>query len=123
LSAGNPWCAAFVSYDLSAAGVLIPKVRSGLAMNFVTPHSIPARDVLRGLVTIPPGTLEIWEHGSTLHGHIGIVILWEKASGEAVEGNTHPNGHSQQQGVWIRYRGIIPSDYFRIRWFTLVRYR
>ncbi|HKI46046.1 MAG TPA: hypothetical protein VKA08_12005 [Balneolales bacterium] len=91
--------------------------------DFVTRHSIPAKDVLRGIVEIPPGTLEIWEHGSTIHGHIGSVISWERARGEAVEGNTHPEGHKEPQGVWIRYRDIIPSDYFRIRWFTLVTYR
>ena len=71
----------------------------------------------------PSGTLEIWEHGSTIHGHIGIVIYWDKASGEAVEGNTHPDDHKGPHGVWIRYRDIIPSDYFRIRWFTFVRYK
>lgn len=123
LPKGNPWCAAFGSYDLTAAHVRRPRIRSGLATNFITKKSIPAKEVLRGLIKIKPGTIGIMRHGSSIHGHFYFVIRWNKASGITVEGNTRPTGMPDgPQGVWIKHRNIIPGNYFRTVDFTPVNY-
>lgn len=125
LQPGNPYCAAFVSYSLDAAGnVLSPTVRSGLATNFITARSIPSRLVLRGTVSIPTGAILIFRKGQTIHGHTGFVIVWAKSEGITVEANTSPDRSGNQSdggGVWIRHRAIQPANYFRITDFTPVR--
>lgn len=127
LAPGNPYCAAFVSYSLDAAGnVVIPRVRSGLAHNFIIQQSIPARKVLRGTVRIPIGTILVWQKGNTMFGHTGLVIVWAQSEGITVEANTSPGKQGNQRegdGVWIRHRSIQPASYFRIVDFTPVLYK
>lgn len=121
---GDAWCAAFVSYCLTQTKVKVPTIRSGLARDFKLKNSIAAKDVLRGKVTIPPGTLIIWQNGTTITGHVGIVISWQKASGTTVEGNTSSGRKGSQadgDGVYVRQRTIQPGNYFRITSFTLVK--
>ena len=127
LGPGNAYCAAFVSYCLEAAGAVEPAVRSGLAYRFISrQRSIEAREVLRGVVEIVPGTILVWRKGKTTRGHTGFVVAWSGgASGETVEANTGPGLYGNQRdgdGVWRRRRVIEPGNYFRITHFTLVRY-
>jgi len=124
LPVGNPWCAAYGSYDLTAAHTLRPRIRSALATNFITKYSIPAKEVLRGIIKIKPGTIGIMRHGSSIHGHFYFVVRWHKATGITVEGNTRPPGMPNgPQGVWIKHRNIVPGNYFRTVDFTPVSYR
>ncbi len=125
LRPGNPYCAAFVSYCLEAAGAVEPVVRSGLAYRFISrQRSIEARLVVRGVVEVVPGTVVVWRKGNTTQGHTGFVVAWSGASGETVEANTGPGPYGNQrdgEGVWRR-RMIQPGSYFRITHFTLVGY-
>lgn len=125
LNPGNPYCAAFVSTMIGRAGAVEPKVRSGLASNFITKKSIPASKVLIGMETVPPGTIIVWRKGNTIFGHTGFVIHWNKASGETIEANTSAGIRGNQrdgEGIYIRRRTIVPGDAFRITHFTLVTY-
>lgn len=123
LPVGNPYCASFVSYDLDAAHVVIPTIRTPLATRFITSRSIDARQVLRGSVPIPPGTIVIWRHGNSMFGHAGLVISWHDGSGTTVEANTTEGPYAgARQGIWIRRRTIQPGNHFRIVDFTYVRY-
>jgi len=123
LPVGNPYCASFVSYDLDAAHAAIPTVRTPLATRFITARSIDARQVLRGSVPIPPGTIVIWRHGNSMFGHTGLVISWHDRSGMTVEANTTEGPYkAARQGIWIRRRTIQPGNHFRIVAFTYVHY-
>lgn len=126
LNAGNPYCAAFISFCLDSARVDRPKVRSGLASHFITGNSTPAREVLRGTVEIFPGTILIWRKGNTIYGHAGFVISQEgPARFTTIEANTGAGAYGNQRdgdGVWRREREIQPGSYFRITDFTRVQY-
>ncbi len=122
---GDSWCAAFVSYCLTAAQIKEPKIRSGLARDFKrSKYLVLSNDVLRGIKWVPRGSLIGWEKGNTIFGHIGFVLNWEKQSGKTIEGNTSSGEQGSQSngdGVYIRSRMIQPANYFRIRWFVFVR--
>ena len=129
LGPGNPWCAAYVSYVLNAAGVRAPLdgrqrvIRSGLASRFITARSIRASEALRGVKPVPPGAVVVWRRGNGPYGHAGFAVTWDGASGETVEGNTSSGRAGSQRdgdGVWRRERRITPGRYFRIVSFTRV---
>ncbi len=122
---GDSWCASFVSYCLTKAGVKVPAIRSGLARDFKrSPGLIKAELVLRG-IPVARGSIVGWEKGNTVFGHIGFTnCAWNKAKGETIEGNTSSGASGSQdngEGVYIRKRTIQPANYFRIRWFVPVR--
>ena len=123
LQKGFSWCAAFVSYCLDKAKNKF-QIRSALARKFITSKSIPAIKVLQRRVSIPKGSLVIWEKGKTINGHIGFVNKdWCGKSGETIEGNTSPSSKGSQEngdGVYIKNREIQPYSYFRITHFTLI---
>ena len=127
LGPGNPWCAAYVSYVLDAAGVRAPLdgrrgvIRSGLAARFITARSVRASEALRGVKRVPTGAVVIWRRGNGPYGHAGFAVSWDGASGETVEGNTSSGRVGSQRdgdGVWRRQRRITPGSYFRIVSFT-----
>lgn len=132
LGEGFPYCAAWASYRLSHFGVagevrsaLRPAVRSARARDFLTPLSIPARDVLRGKVQVRPGTIVVWRKGTSPLGHVGFALWWQGRCGWTIEANTRSGGRGDQregEGVFIRWRCIEPFAHFRIRAFTLVEY-
>lgn len=127
LAKGNPYCAAFVSFILEeTTGIEQPTVRSGLASKFITHQSIDAREVLRGTVSVPDGTLVIWRKGNTIFGHVGIVAeQTDRNLFSTIEANTSSGVYGSQRdgdGVWQRERSIQPANYFRITHFTNVHY-
>jgi hypothetical protein len=126
---GDSWCAAFVSYCLQAGNASFPSIRSGFARSFKLPGSIKANDVLIGKYKILPGTIIVWEKGSTVFGHVGFVESWDKQSGITIEGNTSRDwafhlftnaNKNNADGVYRKNRSIQPANYFRITCFTQV---
>lgn len=127
LQAGNPYCAAFISYVLDETpGIHKPTVRSGLASHFITDGSIDARHVLRGTVDVGPGSIVIWQRGNTIYGHAGFIEDQESTNKFAtIEANTSSGVYGNQadgDGVWRRSRTIQPGNHFRITRFTPVVY-
>lgn len=121
----SPYCAYFVTLCIDSAGVKLPSVRSGLARSFKLKSSIKAKDVLIGKVTVPPGSIIVWERGNTINGHTGLVRKWYVDWGLTVEGNTSggdAGSQSDGDGFWSKSRNIEPANYFRITAFTLVTY-
>lgn len=122
----SPYCAAAVSAWIGWAGVDYPKIKTGLASNFITKKSIPASKVLVGLVKVPPGTIVIWRRGDTIFGHVGLVRSeWSGKDGETIEANTSSGirgSQSDGDGIYNRKRSIAPDNPFRITHFTLVSY-
>jgi hypothetical protein len=133
---GNPWCSAFVSWCLDSANITTLKIRSALARNFIIKSnksmlnikakSISAKKVIINNMDVPSGSIIVWRKGQTIFGHVGIVNTWNKNKGITIEGNTSPDNYSNTyknqyngQGVYIKKRYIIPTNYFRITDFTL----
>jgi hypothetical protein len=127
ISQPAPWCAAFVSYCLDAAGASLPVVRSASSRAFINRRSISATLFLRGAYRPPAGTIVVWKNGETPFGHVGFVVrntLDQRLV--TVEGNTSPGGQASSQregdGVYIRQRSVLPGNFFRITHFTEVHY-
>lgn len=127
LQAGNPYCAAFISYVLDETpDIDKPTIRSGLASHFITDQSIDSKHVLRGVQKIDPGSIVIWQRGNTIYGHAGFVEEQESTNKFAtIEANTSSGVYGNQadgDGVWRRSRSIQPGNHFRITRFTPVVY-
>ncbi|TYP92095.1 CHAP domain-containing protein [Fodinibius salinus] len=127
LGQGYPYCAAFNSYCLDAAGAVEPTVRSASSRDFITEQSIDAKKVLRGQKNVPRGWIHVMPKGETPYGHTGIVIKqFNNAKVLAIDANTGTGleGESERegQGVWVRIRQIYSSCYFCIKYFTPVKY-
>lgn len=123
LGKGYSWCAAFISYCLKAVKSPFP-IRSAVARKFITKSSIKAQDVLYGKYVPQRGDLIIWQRGETPYGHIAANIETKsKNLFYDIEGNTSSGKKGSQHdgnGVFLRYRSIELSNYFRITHFTPV---
>lgn len=130
LPKGTAWCAAFVSYCLYQSKAIAPKkyARTGLARDFATKVDgtkvVSSEEVLRGTITIPKGSILVYEKQNTIFGHTGFVLEdWKGKTGKTIEGNTSSGvsgSQSDGNGVYIRTRSINPANYFRLRYFTYV---
>jgi len=131
LPPGNPWCAAAQATWLHQAGVKEPLVKTGLARNFVykTPNRlhVSAGRVLAGVVTMPKGSLAIYQRGETIFGHVGTITEdWTGQSGVYISGNTSPPYSEGSEfsggGVWEKSAAIHPASHLRITEFIYVNY-
>ncbi len=131
LPPGNPWCAAAQATWLYQAGAKEPLIKTGLARNFVykTPDRlrVSAGRVLAGVVTMPKGSLAIYQRGETIFGHIGAITEdWTGQRGVYISGNTSPpdSGGSEFSGggVWEKPAAIHPAAHLRITDFVYVIY-
>jgi hypothetical protein len=109
---GQAWCSWFVSFILNKIKAIFPKIRTGLARNFIMNKSIEAHQAqyYRNKLN---GWLAIWQHGNTIHGHIGIVSDWQRESGRIIQGNV-------TGGIKERKEKINYASAFRITHFTPV---
>ena len=122
---GNPYCAFFVTHCIDSAKVKYPKVRTGLASNFILKRSIKAQDVLLGKYQPSYGDIVVWRRGNTIYGHVGFIRYWNGDVGHTIEANTSKGVRGSQSdgnGIWRRTRKIEPLNYFRITHFTPVEY-
>lgn len=122
---GDPWCAAFVTYCLTVCAVNEPAIRTGLARNFMTKKSIPARQVLEGRAKVPNATIIIWAHGNGISGHAGLnERQTAKNAFWTIQGNTGAGSGSKKwegDGVYEKNASIQPGSNFRIIGFTVVK--
>jgi len=116
---GSPYCAASVCYAIRN-GVF----RTGLATALRNNSSYSAFDVVRGKRAVQKGDIVVWQKGSTVFGHAGLVASnWDGVRGETYEGNTSGNERGSQSngdGFYKKQRTIQPTVYFRIKFFTPV---
>ncbi len=131
LPPGNPWCAAAQSAWLHQANIKEPLLKTGLARNYIyeTPKRlhVSAGRVLAGVVTMPMGSIVVYQRGETIFGHIGTITEdWSGPNGVYISGNTSPpdSGGSEFSGggVWEKPARIIPSAHLRITDFVYVVY-
>jgi len=131
LPPGNPWCAAAQATWLYQAGAKEPLIKTGLARNFVykTPNRlrVSAGRVLAGVITMPKGSLVVYQRGETIFGHIGATTEdWTGQRGMYISGNTSPpdSGGSEFSGggVWEKPAAIHPAAHLRITDFVYVNY-
>jgi len=126
---GGPWCSFSNSavLKMNEEKIVEPTYRGGLARSFITKKSISADKVIKGLITIPKGSIITWQKGKTLFGHSGENREdWKGPFGKTIEGNTSSGESGSQdngEGLYPRKRSISPRDYFRITYFTLVVYK
>jgi uncharacterized protein (TIGR02594 family) len=106
MAEGEPWCAAFVQYCVSAVsiryGVEIALHPSELcySMWLNTPKQFRLEEPL-------PGSIVIWNYPGTTKGHTGIVLsrLDKPNFIKTIEGNTRDPRAGADQGV----RGVFPK--------------
>ena len=106
-----PWCAGFVRWSLDRGGADVVEasgasVRSAVATAWLRGRgTIPARDVERGLVRPPRGSVVVWRNGRGWTGHAAVLDWWDVRCGETVEGNTSSGqSGSQRDGDGVRAR-------------------
>ena len=121
------WCSGFVSKMMDLADVSYPEKRTALAMGYRDKSSIKARDVAYGGVHLEKNKwyLVIWQKGTTSFGHIGFLYVDKNKTFYVIEGNgASGNSGDQSNGgmVVLRQRTIQPYAYFRIVWFTEIKY-
>jgi hypothetical protein len=103
LTKGNPWCAAFVCWTFSQAGV--ENVRSGYC-----PNLFPAKRIVWTRShpnKAPPLTGDVFgiyfpEKGRI--AHVGFVDTWGEKVVITVEGNTNDAGSREGDGVYRKRR-------------------
>jgi len=109
---GEPWCAAFVQYCVSA-----------VAQRYNSPISLYPSELCSAIwdntgkgfrLDEPvPGSIIIWNYPGTIHGHTGIVLR-KTDSGfiKTIEGNTR--GEDGVKGVHIKIRSIKGTDSMKV---------
>lgn len=130
-SKGSSWCASFGYTCLVEAGMKPVSRPRARARAYINKHSIEAKWVARGLVTIERGAACIFANGMygdneiNKPGHFGFVEKqWKGDKGDTIEANTSSGkGGSQANGdgVYRRHRDIGRGK-FRLTHFTDARY-
>jgi hypothetical protein len=117
----DSWCAWFQRMCMDIANAIIPAVRSGLAIKYITNKSVSAKDVAKGYVKIGPGYLGIMKVINSYHGHIFVTEGWDKNSGVTIEGNT--NAHGGREGIEVsrKFRKIVSTSSMPIVAFTEIK--
>lgn len=112
-------------FCLDSAEIEYPMKKSGLARSLVskdTNITFTAYDVVMGKKKVLKGDIAIWQKGTTIYGHSGLVEYdWDGTKGKTIEANTsssNTGSQSEGEGVYEKHRRIEVYSYFRIKWFT-----
>lgn len=109
---GESWCMAFVQFCLQQVEAL-HNVRTNV---FSSEHCLTVWNntpfVLRA-VRPSPGSIVIWQHGTSSNGHTGIVTLVDDSRDTftTIEGNTSSGAGVVRDGdgVYVRTRSLHPT--------------
>lgn len=111
LPKGNPWCAAFVSYCLSANNIKNP--RSGWApAYFTTTSTIWTRGAEDNQQPLPGDLFGIYFRNKGRIAHVGFVHKYGDTYTITVEGNTNEAGSREGDGVYRKRR--LTKQLFKI---------
>lgn len=104
LKKGSPWCAAFVSYHLSACGVRNPSTGWSPAFSGVSARVWTPRKASR--MPMPGDVFSLFFASLGRVGHVGIVTGFDGKYITTVEGNTSEPGSREGDGVYARRRQL-----------------
>ncbi|MBK6894691.1 MAG: CHAP domain-containing protein [Flavobacteriales bacterium] len=104
LKKGAPWCAAFVSYHLSACGVRNPSTGWSPAFSGVSARVWTPRKASR--MPMPGDVFSLYFESLGRVGHVGIVTGFDGRYITTVEGNTSEPGSRDGDGVYARRRQL-----------------
>jgi hypothetical protein len=104
LGAGHPWCAAFVSYELSACGVRNPRSAWSPAFASVADQVWTPRKASRS--PRPGDVFSIYFARLGRVGHVGLVSSLDGGYINTIEGNTSAPGSRDGDGVYARRRQL-----------------
>lgn len=103
LPKGNPWCAAFVCWNLNQAKVKNP--RSGYCPDlFSSKQLVWKRDGKLAGRPQPGDVFGIWFPEKKRIAHVGFIDRWTDKIAYTVEGNTNQAGSREGDGVYRKIR-------------------
>lgn len=112
LAAGEPWCAAFVSWVGQQAVTGWPLPRTGSCQAF---FESATKSKLVEVAPSPGAVFLLWRPALGRFAHTGFVLQRLGDGWQTIEGNTNPAGGREGYGVFARTRGFAVEDKF-IRW-------
>lgn len=121
------WCMAFVQFCLKNVDDVSVKVfgAKGAHNLFVSEHCLTVWDKSpKSCQTNTPlvGSIAIWQMGSTMSGHTGIVVnAFGDGTFETIEGNTGPGAGVVREGdgVYLKKRSVKPAGNMKLLGFLL----
>jgi hypothetical protein len=125
VSLGSPWCASFVGYVLHQSNAIQPICEASAILYYRKGYkTYSAQDVINKKAKVEKGDIVVFRRGNGWTGHVGFANDdWKYIEGETIEGNTSADEHNSQyngDGIYIKYRKIIPENNFRIIGFSKV---
>jgi hypothetical protein len=118
ITAPAPWCAAFVTWCLTQAGVAHDQMPKGPASAcnwraWADRRGVAHRDPTQAV----RGDLFVWcNHPKSWTGHIGFVVRTRRILGlwviDTIEGNTDGSGSRDGDGVYRRVRRLASNIWF-----------
>lgn len=103
-----------------------PQTRSALARHFRVPgYAIDVRRAVASNMEYEAGWILGWQRGTSIYGHVGLIIHGSGPRMRTVEGNTSQGAGGSQfdgGGVHLRSRQYAASNYLRMDWILPVRY-
>jgi hypothetical protein len=117
------WCAAFAKRCVYEAATMDEWKRIGEHMNMSalgTYNSLKAAGCKISQVPVV-GSLAVWQHGSTVQGHIGIVSsVQDDTNFTSIEGNTNALGGREGDIVAEKKRKTTPMGNLTLKGFVLI---
>lgn len=105
LPAGNPWCAAFVAWNMGEVGINNP--RSGWSPSyFPSRNTIYTRGKNNNTVPATGDVFGIYFNSLGRIAHVGFIHTWGESWAVTVEGNTNDDGSREGNKVAIKRRPI-----------------
>jgi hypothetical protein len=104
LPKGNPWCAAFVCYQLSSCGVDNPRSGWSPAVAAAGRRVWSPRKALRS--PLPGDVFSLFYPKLGREGHVGFVLSHDGKYITTVEGNTSGPGSREGDGVYVLKRQL-----------------
>lgn len=112
---GEPWCAAFVQYCITAVSIRYKTDISLHASELCSAiwENTPKRCRLNAPL---PGSIIIWNYPGTIQGHTGIVLRrLDNNKIKTIEGNTRgEDTPSNIRGVFTKIRSVTGDDNMKV---------
>jgi hypothetical protein len=111
-AAGEPWCAAFVSWVGRTAIIAWPVPMTASCQVL---HDAAEKLSFLDPAPTPGAIFLLWKPALGRFAHTGFIVGRVATGWQTIEGNTNPAGGREGYGVFERTRVFAPDDRF-IRW-------